>query len=214
MKRLSLIVLALLLVQSASAYVFFYSDEIDRANNINYALANPYDGIDIDNAADFDKYNCISLNEVNDYARRNAFDSEDELSAKTISSKDFKRLRYADQKKIIDENPFDRWDDEKLENRGCQQCWTLRDYNQLARKRPSDKFGVVDFTDFDDLETIQKIGNSRFHFYEPDDFDTFNLQYTRIRRPFYEPYEYRYTPYPRFGYGIRYGDERYYGLPN
>lgn len=199
-----------MLIQPASAYLFTFSDEIDRANNINYALAHPYDGIDLDQVADYDDYNCFSLADQRDYSRRNRFDDRDELNANDISLNDFKRLRYDDQKSIIDENKFDKWDDGLLERNSKQQCWKLKDYNKLAKKYPGDRFDEVKFRDFDDLRTVQRIGTQRFHFFEPDDFNQFDLHRTVVRRPFYEPYAVRHTPYPRYGYGIRYGDSRYY----
>lgn len=207
---LTLALLAVLLAQPASAYVFFFSDEIDRRNNINLALARPFDGIDLDEVADFDNYNCVSLADQHDFAARNRFDNEEPVTAKNIKRDDFQKLRYQDQLRIINEDPFDKWDEDLLERRNNQQCWTLKDYNKLARQKPRDEFDTVRFRDFDDLETVQKIGTGRFHFFEPNDFAEFDLHRTRAKRPFYEPYDFRRSPYPRYGYGIRYGNDRYY----
>lgn len=207
---LAIVLLGLLFVQSAAGYVFYFSDEVDRASNINYALMNPYDGIDADDIADFDKYQCIALADQQDYARRNPYDNVDALNAQDISRKDFQKLRYSDQLRIINENPYDTWDSGILENRNNQQCWTLQDYNAFASQKPRDRFDEVRFQDFDDVETVQDIGSKRYHFFAPEDFVSFDLHRTRIRQPYYDPYGVRYSPYPRYGYGIAYGNGRYY----
>ena len=205
-KLLTLLFIALLATELASARVFYYADETDRRQNVDYALNHPYDGIDPDDVSDFDKYSCVDLNDHNNFARADKYDSYDELNADTITRSDLKRLRRDDQLRIINENQYDSWDKDDIDDDYDDwNCYTLRDYNKRAKENPYDRWENVDFTDFDHLREVQRIGRYRYNnFYVyPDDLARFNLQYTVGRRPYYEPYEHRTSPYPLYGYGIR-----------
>lgn len=205
MKKLALLVLvAVLSIELASAKVFFYDDEVDYRSNVGYALSNPWKGIDLDVVGDFDNYNCISADDYNSYAGANQYDAYDALDSSTASRDDLKKLRRADQLSIVDEDPYDSLDREDIDNNYDDwSCYTLKDYNSLAREDPYDSKRVVDFTHFDDIYEVQEIGMSRYNnFFQPDDFNKFNLQYTQARQPYYEPYDYRDSPYPLYGYGI------------
>ena len=115
-----------------------------------------------------------------------------------------RRLRREDQLKIINENPHDRWDRNDIDdNYDDFNCYTLRDYNSRARENRFDRWENIDFTDFDHIYEVQKIGRYRYNnFFQPGDFDNFNLQHTTRRAPYYEPYDTRRSPYPLYGYGI------------
>lgn len=204
MKKLALLVLvAVLSIELASAKVFFYDDEADYRNNVGYALSHPWKGIDLDVVGDFDNYNCISADDYNRRANSNSYDANDELNARTASSSDLKKIRRADQLAIADENPYDGIDRDDFDNYNDWSCYTLKDYNSLAREDPYDSKRVVDFTHFDDIYEVQEIGKYRYNnFFQPDDFNKFNLQYTQARQPYYEPYDNRDSPYPLYGYGI------------
>lgn len=204
MKKLALLVLvAVLSIELASAKVFFYDDEVDYRSNVGYALSHPWKGIDLDVVGDFDNYNCISADDYNRRANSNSYDANDELNARTASSSDLKKIRRADQLAIADENPYDGIDRDDFDNYNDWNCYTLKDYNSLARQNPYDSKRVVDFTHFDDIYEVQEIGKYRYNnFFQPDDFNKFNLQYTQARQPYYEPYDYRDSPYPLYGYGI------------
>lgn len=186
--------------------MFYYADETDRRNNLAYAFDHPFDGIDPDEVSDFGKYSCISLDDNNRFARADKYDQYDELNAKTITRKDLKRLRREDQLKIINEDPFDQWDRNDIDDDYDDwNCYTLRDYNKRAQENKFDRWRKVDFTHFDDLYEVQKIGRYRYNnFYVfPDDLARFNLQHTVGPRPYYYPYDSWRSPYPLYGYGIR-----------
>ncbi len=204
-KLLVFLLVAILCLELASAKVFYYDDEVDYWNNVDYSLSHPWKGIDMDVVTDFDNYNCISANDYNRRASANQYDSNDALDSNTASSSDLKKLRRADQLAIADENPYDGIDRDDFDNYNDWNCYTLQDYNSLAREDPYDSRRVVDFTHFDDANEIKKIGMGRYNnfFTYPDDFENFNLQYTRARQPYYEPYANRDSPYPLYGYGIR-----------
>lgn len=204
-----LLLIALLSLEIAEAKVFYYSDEIDYRNNAAYAYQHPYSGVDIDAVKDFNNYACISADDYNDYADSNHYDSHDALDAGTASQSDINKLRRADQLRIADENPYDGIDRDDFESYDEWNCYTLQDYNSLARENPYDRREVVDFTDFDHLEEVQKIGRYRYNnfFNFPEDLAKFNLQYTRGRTPYYAPYDTRDSPYPLYGYGIAFRED-------
>jgi hypothetical protein len=181
--------LVLLLVQPVFAYkLFWYSDEIDRRDNIEYAERYPYDGWDIEDFNNFNDYNCINLDDYNKVASYDSYDSFEPLTAENIGKSDFKKLRYQDQLRIINEDPYDQWDMDTIDDYGDMRCWTLKDYNSYAAQKPHDKWDVVLFRDFDDLETVQNVGSSRYNFFELDDFENFDLQYTIPHTPYHTPY--------------------------
>jgi hypothetical protein len=196
--------IALLALPLVQARVFYYADETDYRNNVNYALSRPFDGVDADDVGDFDRYSCISLDDHNAFANADSYDSYEPLTARTASRDDLSRLRRADQLRLVDENPYDSLDRDDLDGYDDWGCYTLGDYNSYAAENPYDNRRVVDFTHFDDLYEVKKIGKYRYNnFYTvPDDFAKFNLQYTRRPAPFYEPYDYRTSPYPLYGYGV------------
>ncbi len=203
-KTAVLLLIALLATELVAAKVFYYADEVDYRNNVNYALYHPFDGVDPDTVGDFDDYACISLDDHNRFARADGYDSYESLTANTATRDDLKRLRREDQLRIIDEDQYDSLDRDDIDDYDDWNCYTLRDYNSKASEDPYDNRRVVDFTHFDDLYEVQKIGRYRYNdFYSvPDDFARFNLQYTTRRPPYYEPYDYRRSPYPMYGYGI------------
>lgn len=205
MKKLFvLFLIALLGIEIVAAKVFYYADEVDRRSNVNFALSHPFSGVDVDRVGDFDKYACISLNDYNNFASAGKHDSYNKLDAKTIGKEDLKRLRREDQMRIADENPYDNIDREDFDDTDDLNCYTLRDYNALAHENSYDNRELIDFTDFDHLQEVKKIGRYRYNnfFVFPDDFKNFNLQYTTNRPPYYEPYEFRRSHYPLYGYGI------------
>lgn len=217
MKKILLFaVITLILLSSiVSAKVFYYSDEVDRRDNLAYAYANPYDSIDPADVGDFDKYNCISLGDYNSFARSDPYDSYDPLTAENIRKKDLSRLSRDDFNKIANEDPYDAIDPDYFNDYSDMQCWNLKDYNGFAETKPRDKWDPVYFRDFDDLDTVSKVGSARYHFFGEDDFDDFDLYDIKPRARaeiyypgFYEeyrPYYYdsygRYDVYPLFGYG-------------
>ncbi|MEM4239942.1 MAG: hypothetical protein QXM31_01955 [Candidatus Woesearchaeota archaeon] len=206
MKKLALVFLAALLaLEFVSAKVFYFADEADYRNNVNYALSHPYSGIDPDIIGDFDRYSCMSLDDYNRFANAGRFDSYGIIDSGSAGRDDLKRLRRADQLRIVDEDQYDSLDrddiDDGYDNWGC---YTLKDYNSLARQNQFDRKEVVDFTDYDHLEESRRIGKYRYNnfFSFPDDFEKFNLQNARSRHPYYSPYDYRDSPYPLYGYGV------------
>jgi hypothetical protein len=203
-KILTLLFIALLATEIAAARVFYYADEADYRNNVAYAFAHPYDGIDLDAVGDFDDYSCISLNDYNSFANADGYDSYDPLTAKNAKRSDLQRLRRDDQLRIINEDPYDSLDENDIGDYDDWNCYTLRDYNGYARADPYDNRRVVDFTHFDDLKEVQKIGKYRYNnFYTfPDDLAKFNLQHTRRPAPYYYPYDSWRSPYPLYGYGV------------
>ena len=205
MKKLALLLLiALLATELAAAKVFYYADEADYRDNVNYALAHPYDGIDADSVGDFDRYSCVSLDDHNSFANADRYDSYEPLTARTATRKDLQRLRRDDQLRLINENRYDDLDENDIDDNNDWNCYTLRDYNSVARADPYDSRRVIDFTHFDDIYDVQKVGKYRYNnFYTfPDDFAQFNLQQTRGRQPYYYPYDTWRAPYPLYGYGI------------
>ncbi len=206
MKKLITILLFVLLASElVAAKVFYYADEIDRRNNVAYALRHPFDGIDPDSVSDFDKYACVSLDDYNHFAEADHYDSYDPVSARTASRNDLKRLRREDQLRLINEDPYDDLDHNDIDDYKDWNCYTLRDYNRKAREDSFDNRGVVDFTDFNHMQEVRKIGRYRYNdFYVvPDDFARFNLQHATRRAPYYEPYEFRRSRYPLYGFGVR-----------
>ncbi|MEM4253876.1 MAG: hypothetical protein QXR48_00605 [Candidatus Woesearchaeota archaeon] len=204
MKRiLFAFIVALVALDSAYAKVFYFSDEIDYRDNVNYALSHPFSGVDPDEIGDFRKYNCISLGDYNSFARAGSFDKYDVLDSGGADRDDLKRLRRADQLRIVDEDPYDALDrDDVDDGYDAWACYTLKDYNAFAVTNAFDRWEVVDFTDYDHLEESRKIGKYRYHFFESDDFNKFNLQRARAKHPYYEPYGTRRSPYPLYGYGV------------
>jgi len=206
MRKLAILFLvALLSVQIASAKVFYYADETDYRNNMDYALSRPFDGVNADDLANLDHYSCITLNDYNAVADENAYDSVKPITAATVRQEDLDRLRRADQLKLADENPYDGITRDSFKNPDSWNCYALRDYNALAAENHYDDIKPVDFTHMQDLQRVQEIGKYRYNdFYQiPDDFAKFNLQFTVVRPPYYEPYDVRYSPYPLYGYGVR-----------
>jgi len=178
--------LILLLASTATAYdYYFYNNENDLNDNVASALSNPYDGYNVNDVANFDKYQCLSLDDYNHYANQNQYDNMDPLNSKNIDGK-FKDLRYEDQLKIINENPNDQWDANSVADENDMECWTLKDYNKYASEKPSDKWDEIHFQNFDDLEKVNEIGIRRFGFIQPDDLNDFNLQNTH---PVFNDYE-------------------------
>ena len=204
-KLFVLLLVALLSFELASARVFYYADEGDYRNNMDFALAHPYDGINPDVVGDFDKYACISLNDYNNFADENRYDGYTPLTAATASRDDLDRLRRADQLALVDADLYDSLTRDSIDTNDDMNCYTLRDYNSRAAENAYDDRDVIDFTDFRDLDEVQRIGKYRYNnFYTfPDDFARFNLQYTTALPPYYEPYDTRDTPYPLYGYGVR-----------
>ncbi len=199
-----LLVCLLGLAEFTSAHVFYYADEVDYRNNVAYALHHPFDGVDPDTVGDFDDYACISLDDYNRFARADQYDADEPLRASTATRDDLKRLRRENQLRIINEDPYDSLDRNDIDDDDDWNCYTLRDYNSKAREDPYDNRRAIDFTHFDDLYEVKKIGTYRYNdFYAiPDDFTYFNLQYTVSRPPYDEPYDFRRTQYPLYGYGV------------
>ncbi len=192
MKKL---ILLLILATSAAATheYYFYNNENDFRHNRAAALYNPFDGHDV--KADFDDYECFSLDDYNYYANRDPYDDFDPLTARTISNSEFHDLRYEDQLRIINENPYDKWDRNDISDEGDMECWTLKDYNNFAATKPSDRYDEIRFHDFDDLERVNEIGIRRYGFIEPDDLAEFDLHLSRpshYNSYYYEPYYYSF----------------------
>jgi len=187
----ALILLLLLASTTAASHeYYFYNNENDFRHNKAAALYDQYDHYDVEDAADFDDYKCLSLDDYNYYANLDSYDSMKPLTAKNIGSR-FKDLRYDDQIRIINENPSDKWDRNDINDEGDMECWTLKDYNKYARNKPHDKWDEIKFHDFDDLETVNEIGIRRYGFIEPDDLAEFDLQYTAPHYDDYNDYYYR-----------------------
>jgi hypothetical protein len=179
--------LILLLATSAAAThdFYYYNNENDLQNNVNTAYYDPFDHYDVENAVDFDDYECIALDDYNHYAGLDQYDGRDKLTARNIDRKTFDKLRYEDQLKIINEKKGDKWDKNDISDENDMGCWTLKDYNKYANTKQHDQWDPIYFHDFDDLEKVNEIGIKRYGFIEPDDLVTFNLQYTK---PHYEYY--------------------------
>jgi len=202
MKKLLSVLFVLLLLPLASARIFWYSDEIDRQNNIDYAHSNSFDGITAEDEGDFDKYNCISLDDYNDYADYNKYDGYESLTADTASEKDLSRLRRDDYNIIANQNPSDSIEPDDFNSYGDMGCFNLKDYNSFAETDDFDRWDDAVFDDFDDIYVAKKVGKDRMHFFDfSSDFDGFDLQKTQPRPNYYEPYH-RNSPYPYFGYGF------------
>lgn len=178
------LILILASTVAASHEFYFYNNENDLHYNVDASLYDAYDGYDEEDAADFDNYECISLNDYNYYANRDPYDSMDPLTAKNVGSR-FDDLRYEDQLAIINENPSDKWDGNDIDDEGDMECWTLKDYNKYSGESQSDEWDEIYFHDFDDLEKVNEIGIRRYGFIEPDDLAEFDLQYTN---PHYDDY--------------------------
>jgi hypothetical protein len=179
-------ILLLLLTSIATAThdFYYYNNENDLHYNVATAAYDPYDHYDVEDAVDFDDYECISLDDYNYYANNDPYDSMDPLTAENIGSR-FDDLRYEDQLSIINEKPHDKWDEEDIDDERDMECWTLKDYNNYADNSKSDEWDEVYFHDFDDLETVNEIGIRRYGFIEPDDLAEFDLHYTS---PHYDDY--------------------------
>jgi hypothetical protein len=184
--KYALIFLILISTATATHDFYYYNNENDLRYNVAAALYNPFDHYDLEDAADFDKYECISLDDYNYYAELDAYDGMDTLTAKNIDSETFDKLRYEDQLAIINEKPGDKWDRNDINGKNDMECWTLKDYNKYSSQDQYDEWDEVYFHDFDDLETINEIGIRRYGFIEPDDLATFNLHYTA---PHYSDYD-------------------------
>jgi len=170
----------LLLIGTATATYdfYYYNNENDLHYNVAQALYNPYDGYDVEDAADFDRYECISLDDYNYYASLDSYDGMDELTARNIDSETFDKLRYEDQLSIINQKSGDKWDYNDINDEGDMECWTLKDYNKYSSQDKNDEWDEIYFHDFDDLEKVNEIGIRRYGFIEPDDLAEFDLQYT------------------------------------
>jgi len=141
--------------------------------------------------ADFDDYECIDLDDYNYYANQDPYDGMDAYDAGTIGSR-FYDLRYEDQLKIINEKPGDKWDLNDVNDEDSMECWTLKDYNQYARRNRADKWDEIRFHDFDDLDRVNEIGIRRYGFIEPDDLEEFDLHLTNPHYSDYGDYDYYY----------------------
>lgn len=198
-----LFLVSLLVSAEASAFdVLFRADELDRRENIAVAQANPFDRLDGDEFDDFDKFNCIDLEDYNRFAELNPYDRFDELNAKNVKRKDLKRMRRDDYNKIANENPNDKIRPDGFDY-ADMGCFKLKDYNAFAQTNKGDRFDPVYFNDFDDLKTVQKVGRSRFNFFETQDLARFDLQNTRLLYPYHpltQPEPFVYYHYPPYGY--------------
>ncbi len=156
----------------------FYSDEVDRTDALADANRYPYDSIHPEQFNDFSKYNCFSLGAYNDFANNKPYDQYRPLDASTISPDDARRLRRDDYNTLANQNSYDQYRPDDVQTYGDTDCWTLGDYNTFAETKPYDQFKPVKFQSFDDLHTVNKIGSKRFHFFEPNDLVSFDLQRT------------------------------------
>ena len=173
---------------AASHEYYFYNNENDLHNNVASALYDPFDGYNVEDATNFNDYECLSLDDYNHYANLDPYDGMDPYTAKNIGNR-FDDLRYEDQLTIINENSGDNWDMNDVNDEGDMECWTLKDYNKYAGRKPHDQWDEIHFHDFDDLEKVNEIGIRRYGFIEPDDLSDFDLQYTA---PLYNDYDYYY----------------------
>ena len=184
--KYAILILLLASTAAASHEYYFYNNENDLHYNAASALYDPFDGYDIEDATDFDDYECISLDDYNYCANVDPYDSMDPITARNIGSR-FNDLNYEDQLAIINENPSDKWDTSDINDEGDMECWTLKGYNEYAAVKPHDKWDEIHFHDFDDLDRVNELGTRRYGFIEPDDLAEFDLQYTS---PLYDDYDY------------------------
>jgi len=195
---LAIVLVLSFIVPSAHANIFWYGDELDRQRAVQYAEKYPYDGIEPDRFSNPEDYSCFDLGAYNRFASAGRYDGYDSLTSNNIKKKDLKRLGRDDYNKVANENPHDSILPDDVDSYGDTSCWTLGDYNRFAVTRPYDKFRPVYFQDWDDLETVQKIGTGRSHFFVPEDFLFFDLQRTAPRRfslaahDFFHPQNYDY----------------------
>lgn len=166
----------------ANAVIFWYGDEVDQQNSINYANSKPYDAYDSEDFENPDQYKCFSLDVYNSFAESHPYDMYDELTSANIKTDDLNRLRRDDYNRLANQNSHDGIKPDDVESYSDTHCWTLSDYNGFAETKPYDQFRPVFFQDFDDLETVQEIGKDRTHFFEAGDFAKFDLQRTQPRR--------------------------------
>jgi len=166
MKYLFLVLL--LLMPAASAYqVFWYADEVDRSNSIDYADRYPFDGIDRSDFS-FKKYNCISLTAYNNFANSNPFDSHNPITASSPKSV-LKKLRRADLNKLANENSYDSLEPDNYDF-SDMDCWTLSDYNGFARIERHDSWKPATLRDPDNFNrVIHNVGKKRYNFFDYKD---------------------------------------------
>ena len=76
------------------------------------------------------------------------------------------------------------------------KCWNLKDYNGFAETKPRDRWDPAYFNDFDDINTVKKVGSARYNFFGIDDFERFDLYDIKPRaraeiyyHGFYEDYQ-------------------------
>jgi len=161
------LVFMLLLCVSVSAHVFYYADEIDRADAVQFAALNPFDSID-DEDFEFCDYNCVSLDSYNHFADRNPYDSYDRITADSSKSV-LKKLRRDGLNRLADENPYDSLerDDFGFSDMGC---WALSDYNDFASTDRDDHWKPATLRDPDHFDSIiREVGTKRFHFFDYKD---------------------------------------------
>ncbi|GEM_PF-7134527 len=191
-------VVATLLVIPAHAVIFWYDDEVDRQNSIDYANSKPYDAYDSEDFENPEDYKCFSLAAYNAFAESHPYDKYDELTSANIRTNALQRLHRDDYNKIANQNSYDNIKPDDVESYDDMRCWALSDYNGFAETKPHDQFRPAYFQDFDDLETVQEIGKDRSHFFSQRDFDRFDLQRTMPRRfrlsanEWYHPNNYAY----------------------
>jgi len=202
-----LLVLAIVLSPTVQAVIFWYDDEVDQQNAVEYANRYPYDSIEPDDFNDFRDYNCFDLDAYNSFAGSHDYDRYEQLTADNMRTSDLQRLRRDDYNTIANQNAHDSIRPDDVDGYGDTACWTLGDYNRFADTERRDKWDSVRFQDFDDLETVNKIGTQRFHFFEPDDAAYFDLQRTEPRHfslPRDDPYHYQNYQYYKPSYRARY----------
>jgi hypothetical protein len=163
-----LLLALLLLTPVASAYhVFWYADELDRQDSIEYADRYPFDGIDRSDFS-FKKYNCISLKAYNHFANANSFDSHDPITASS-PKRVLKKLRRDDINTLANENPYDSLDADNYDF-SDMDCWTLSDYNGFARTERHDSWKPATLRDPDNFnKVIHKVGKRRYNFFDYKD---------------------------------------------
>ena len=156
--------LLLLLSTTAHATVFWYADEVDRSEAIEYADRFPFDAIEHDDFS-FCKYNCISLKDYNHFADNNPYDGHDPITASSDPSV-LKRLRRDDFNRLADEDPYDALDADDFDY-SDMDCWTLSDYNSFARKSKHDSWKPATLRDPDNFNrVIHKVGTKRYNFFD------------------------------------------------
>ena len=189
------------------ATIFWYGDEVDQQNAIEYANSKPYDAYAPEDFENPEQYNCFSLDAYNAFAAHHPYQGYEQLTSRSIQPDDVQRLGRDDYNKIANENPYDSIQPDDVNDYDDTRCWTLSDYNQFAETKPHDRFKPVFFQDFDDLATVQEIGKDRTHFFAQSDFNRFDLQRTQPRQfvissqDYYHPSNY---PYYSSGRGANY----------